>query len=161
MVWITVGIILYGLLMGLVYTEVTKVNSPPPAHMDGNKRVGSLLFREYDAMMVSRNGGKSIRNDDEFSHRHSQFDFLNLLTKLQEKEIDGIALDQYFLVYIFWINDQMVKGDLDQLFRKRLKPNLISLPCELGSQRGFLLCPLLLHPFSHTSLKLFPDEREG
>ncbi len=56
-VWISFGMICYSLLTGFVYTEVMKVNSPPPADMDG-KTIGSLLYRDYDAIIVAENGGK-------------------------------------------------------------------------------------------------------
>ena len=40
--WISIGIIAYGLLTGIVYSEVNEVNSPPPPKIQ-DARVGCLL----------------------------------------------------------------------------------------------------------------------
>ena len=116
-VWITIGIIAYGLLTGIVYTEVTKVNSPPPADISG-KNVGSLLFREYDAIMIGRSGGKTVRIDDELSYTRPYIEFLKLVEKLEDKKIDGIAIDRFTVIWSYWTSSMDANGDFDGIWRQ-------------------------------------------
>ena len=80
--WITIGIIAYGTLTGIVYNEVAKVNSPPAADING-KRVGSLMFRDGDAGKISKSGGTPVGSKDLKSFSNSYIDFLNLVIKLE------------------------------------------------------------------------------
>ena len=64
------------------------MNSPLASDMYG-KNVGSLLFRDYDALMISEAGGTSIRNTDALSRVHSYYDFLNLLDKVENGHLHG------------------------------------------------------------------------
>ena len=54
-VWISMGIIAYGFLTGIVVAQVMEINSPPPPDMT-EKNIGSLLYREYDATVLAQNG---------------------------------------------------------------------------------------------------------
>ena len=113
MLWITIGIIAYGLLTGIVYTEVAKVNSPPPADMKGQD-VGSLLYREYDAMTISDNGGlNKFNNDVRGAFGDFFIDFLYLVDKLESKKIDGMAFDQITFSHIY-----LMRAKLDFILAK-------------------------------------------
>ena len=99
-----------------MFSEITKVNSPPPADMDG-KNIGSLLFRDYDDAMVSISGGKSVQNNDSLSYSNSYFDYLNLVKKLQNKEIDGFVLDRFTVISALWTNFHALMGKMDEKWK--------------------------------------------
>ena len=81
-------------------------------------RVGSLLFREYDALMIAQNGGKAVRNADNMSYSNTYMDFMNLVQKLEKREIDGIAVDQFTMMFYYWVNYVVKLGYLDNDLRK-------------------------------------------
>ena len=117
LVWITIGIIAYGLSTGIVYTEVTKVNSPPPTDMN-EKTVGCLRYREYDVLMIARSGGYGVQVDDAEVHSHPYLEFLRLVEKLKNKEIDGFALDRFTLMYMYWMSRYEEEGRYDAMWRE-------------------------------------------
>ena len=95
-----------------MYTEVNNVNSPPPAEMKG-KKVGFLSFREYEAIMIGKNGGKSIFPHENLSDSHPYNQFLQLVENLEKGSIDGFALDRFTLVYAYWVSSYAEKGNFD------------------------------------------------
>ena len=93
--WISSGIIAYGLVTGIVVSEVMKINSPPPPDMK-DKNIGSLLYRDYDAMIVGQNGGLV---HPERTPSPEPFDFyedaLVMINNLRRKRTKGFVMDQF------------------------------------------------------------------
>ena len=122
--------IIYGILTGIVFNEVMKVNYSPPADMDG-KMIGTLLFRDYDDAMVRICGGRSVRNNDSHSSADQYMDYHHLLKKLEKKEIDGVAIDMFTMMYILWTSWHLQTQDVNltrvnynESFRKSLKDRI-------------------------------------
>ena len=78
----------------------SKVNTPPPADMRG-KKVGALLFREYDAMIIADNGGYAVHNTQKEAYKDFYADFLILVHMVELGHIDGLAVDQYTYLLVF------------------------------------------------------------
>lgn len=91
-IWILIGVALFGIFTALLTAEVMDANFPPNPQMSG-ANVGALKFREYDASVIAGHGGSVVETDG--------WDFLSdvflLIEKLQEGEIDGFVLDKYTL----------------------------------------------------------------
>ena len=90
--WIFVGLISCGILTASLTTEIMNANSPPPPDMKGSM-VGSLQYRDYEQLIIAKNGGVLVETEgiDFYS------DLILLIEKLQKKEIDGFLLDKYTL----------------------------------------------------------------
>ena len=101
----------------MMFSEVTKINSPPPADMH-EKEVGSLLFRDYDDAMITINGGKSVQNNDTLSFSDPYHDYLNLVMKLKNKEIHGMALDRFTMIYVLWSTYYVEMGHMDSYWNE-------------------------------------------
>ena len=120
-IWISVGVVSYGLLTGIVFSEVEKMNNPPPPVTDG-KQIGALMYRDYDAYVVAKIGGKIVQNVDFqsrlFGSPSSNFrepvdfyeDAFQLIEKLRKKEISGVILDRYTLWHLKTISSVILKG---------------------------------------------------
>ncbi len=106
------------------------INSPPPPVMDEN-RVGSLLYRDYDAHMITQNGGKLVQNTD-VNATDFYTDILHLIKKLKLGNIDGFLLDQYTLAYTYSTLEHIateIKHELlsNSMFRMNDIPDALSL----------------------------------
>ena len=65
--WISIGVITYSLLTGIVFSEVGNMNNPPPPDT-GGKYIGAVMYRDYDARVVAKTGGKFVQNIDFQKH---------------------------------------------------------------------------------------------
>ena len=94
--WIFIGIAIFGIVTALITNEMMNANSPPPPRVEG-ANVGVLQYRDYDASFVARNGGIIVwAGHDANDFRSEVFD---LIRKLREKEINGILLDKQTLSF--------------------------------------------------------------
>lgn len=92
--WILIGVAMFGILSALLTAELMKANFPPSPTMNGAS-VGVLKYREYDASEVAKHGGNIVEtNGTDFLS-----DLFLLIHLLKEKKIDGILLDKYTLRY--------------------------------------------------------------
>ena len=107
-VWVSIGIVACSLLTGMVYSEVTNVNSPPPPTMDG-KKTGALLYRDYDHIMTVKNGGMVVQNEESETVDFTQ-DVVNLLSKLKRGDIDGFVLDETTLGFTIMHIDNTIRN---------------------------------------------------
>ena len=97
--WISTGIIASGLLTGIVVAEVMKINSPPPHDMKG-ENIGSLLYRDYDAMMVAQNGGLLYPLKTPTPEPVDFFeDAFVMIDNLRRKKIKGFVMD----LFTYWM----------------------------------------------------------
>ena len=99
-IWISIGMIVCGILTGELTGEIIKANSPPPPDIKGNN-VGALLYRDYDAHLIARHGGNIIRNDEDYPDVLD--DILQLILKLKRHEIDGFILDKWTFEYYTYV----------------------------------------------------------
>ena len=89
-IWILTGIVVFGILTGELTTSIMQVNSPPPADMK-DAQVGAIWYREYDEYVISHHGGNIIWNEE----TNFSSDLIQLITKLEERKIDGFLLDKW------------------------------------------------------------------
>ena len=94
-IWILIGIVAFGILTGEITGRIIQVNSPPPPDMK-DALVGALSYRDYDVYVISQHGGIARWNEDATNFTS---DLIQLITKLEEKEIDGFLLDKWTLCY--------------------------------------------------------------
>ena len=94
-IWILIGILVFGIITGEITGGIIRVNSPPPADMKDAK-VGVLRYRDYDLYVISQQGGIVTQNEDATNFTS---DLLQLIRKLEEREIDGFLLDKWTLWY--------------------------------------------------------------
>ena len=98
-IWILTGIVVFGIFTGELTGRIIKVNSPPPADMkDG--LVGALRYRDYEVYVISQHGGNVTWNQDVTNFT---YDLLQLITKLEERKIDGFLLDKWTLFYATYL----------------------------------------------------------
>ena len=120
--WITLGTIAYGLVTGVVVAEVMKINSPPPPDMK-SKVIGSLLYREYDSMIVAQNGGllhpQIIPSPEPVDFYE---DALVMINNLRKKKIKGFVMD----IYTFWTLNSLGLNLLKKGFANFSKYKLIT-----------------------------------
>lgn len=93
-VWILIGVIMFGLLTSLFTTELINAMQPQSHSMRGSL-VGVLKFRDFDGSLVVKEGGiiKESSSWNFFS------DILMLIRMLKNGKIDGVLLDKYTLAY--------------------------------------------------------------
>ena len=98
-IWILTGIVVFGIFSGELTTSIIQLNSPPPADMK-DALVGALWYRDYDVYVISQHGGNVRRNEDATNFTS---DLIQLITKLEERKIDGFLLDKWTLYYATYI----------------------------------------------------------
>lgn len=92
--WILIGIIMFGLLTSLFTAEILKVTEPHSHTMSGSK-IGALKYRDYDATLIVKHGGV-VRETDAWNFYS---DVLMLVRMLRTGIIDGFVLDKYTLAF--------------------------------------------------------------
>ena len=93
-IWILIGIIMFGLLTSLFTAEIIKA-SEPHEHLMTGSYVGALKFRDYDASLIVKHGG--VVKESTAWNFYS--DVLMLIRMLRNNEIHGFILDKYTLAY--------------------------------------------------------------
>lgn len=116
-VWILIGIIACGIITGQLTGQVIKANNPPPASMKGNM-VGVLNHRDYDAFVISQNGGRITWNANVSNFNA---DVMTLITKLQEDKINGFLVDRETLIYITHELRNTMKDVDDVILKSRIR----------------------------------------
>ena len=109
-IWILTGIIIFGIITGELTQRIIQANSPPPPDMK-DAQVGSLRYRDYDAYVISQHGGFVRWNEDATDFIS---DVTQLITKLQERKIDGFLLDKWTLFHATHVLNGVYKEDISQ-----------------------------------------------
>ena len=94
-VWIFVGVIGFSLMTSFLTAELMASIDPPVTFLSGAV-IGALKYRKYDSSVVVQKGG-NIRLSDATDFTS---DVDALIKMLQRREVDGIVLDKYTLVYV-------------------------------------------------------------
>lgn len=121
--WILVGITLFGLLTGILTTAIMSANKPVEPSLKKAK-VGVLKYRINDAALVAQHDGSIFESES----TNFYDDVVQLIAELREKEIDGILIDK--LTYVSVVND-LFKGwmkndyaDITENYRAYTKNNV-------------------------------------
>ena len=109
-IWILTGIIIVGIITGELTQRIIQANSPPPPNMK-DAQVGSLRYRDYDAYVISQHGGFVRWNEDATDFIS---DVTQLITKLQERKIDGFLLDKWTLYHTTHVLNDVYREDISQ-----------------------------------------------
>ena len=91
-IWIVTGVIMLGLLTSSITAAIIKPTPIP--NMDGAK-VGSLMYRDYDAYMITKRGGNVVKYAAPDVYR----EFYRLIERFYLGDIDGVLIDKYTLSY--------------------------------------------------------------
>ena len=121
-IWISIGMVGFGLLTGGLTVEMMKANKPAPRSIEG-KHVGVLKNRRIDSFVITYNGGFVTRNDgiDDFDS-----DITALMQKVQNHTIDGFVIDLYTLTYVYRMAEQIFDSDeLDSYFHNILLTKIV------------------------------------
>ena len=102
--WILVGILSFGLLTSELTGHIVKMNSPPAPTMKG-RYVGVLMYRDYDAYVVSEHGGRIVQYTDFPNHSNVTVssmteELLILIQEFQRGNIDGFVIDLPTLAFV-------------------------------------------------------------
>lgn len=118
-IWILIGIAMFGLLTALLTAEIMKAVAPHKHIFMSGANIGALKYRDYDASLIVKRGGIlwETKNTNNF---HS--DILELVRMLRDGEIHGFVLDKYTLAYardyFFW----KMKGLMDPFLATQQYP---------------------------------------
>lgn len=88
-IWILLGITMFGLLTGLLTNAIMNVDKPADKELR-NAKVGVLKFRLHDATLVEMEDGIVVESDGVNFYD----DLISLLSKLRAEKVDGFILDK-------------------------------------------------------------------
>ena len=132
-VWILIGISMFGLTTSLITVELMKTQQTPFFDMYGS-HVGVLKYHDYDSALVVAHGGIVS-----FASPSSSWNFFTnvmaLISMLMNNEISGFVVDKYTLAYIDgYFKWKLHNPDVPDV---RLSPNR-SLPVLNSEHRGVM-----------------------
>ena len=117
-IWILIGIAMFGLLTGLLTTEILKAGEPHNHIFMEGSNIGALKFRDYDASLIVKQGGIVKESKSAWNFNSDMF---MLISMLRNEDINGIIIDKYTLAYITeyfaW-----KKGNIDNYLKSEKHP---------------------------------------
>ena len=96
-VWILIGIAIFGIISASLTEILIRADSPSASPTVYGVNVSVLQFHDYEEFYLATRGGIKTPTGKHISNLTA--DFLDLISKLQDKGSDGILLDKYIFSY--------------------------------------------------------------